>query len=326
MAKPTFTADLNTVFTAHGRSYLSSMPADNFYTGTPTLSMLRRKSRKKTGSKYIIEPLLEGGEPIGGSFLRAEALPTTPTDPVTEATYTWAHYAEPVSLFWQDEFHAGGAGALFNYLEVRINDARMRLERKLATDLWGTAGGEGAGDLTALPTVISATTTLGTLAPATYTWWVAQNNDTVTFATGGLDSMRNMANDVTAGGLKQHDWIVTSQAIWEKYVDLAENKHNIYEKATGASGRVADLGFPVASYMGRGLTWDIYAATNHNDAMWFVNNDAMYLLEADGGPFRLTEFQSMTVNGQQGRIAYLRWSGQLICRNRRCLGSITTIT
>jgi len=323
MAKPTFSASVNSVFTAHGRQHLSRIPADNFYTGNPTLNLMRRTSRKKQGGRYIIEPLLEGGERIGGSFLRAEALPTNSTDPVTEATFEWTFYGEPVTIFWQDEFHAGGPGALFNYLEVRMDDARMKMERGLSDDLFVAAGSVTTGSLTSIPQVISTTATLGQLAPATYTWWKAKNDDTVTFSSGGLDAMRSMANNVTAGGLKSHDWIVTSQSIWEKYVDLAEGKHNIYEGGNSSAGRIADLGFPVAMYHGKPLIWDEGCTS---DAMYFINDTSMSLVESEGGPFKLSEFQSMTVNGQQGRIAYLRWTGQMCARNRRCLGSITTIT
>jgi hypothetical protein len=321
MTKPTFSGELNSVFTAHGREYLSRMPEDNFYEGNPTLSMMRRVSRKRTGSKFIMEPLLEGGEPLGGSFTRTQALSTDSSDPVTEATYEWAHYAEPIAIFWQDEFHAGGAGALFNYIEMRIQDARLKLERKLSTDLF--AATPAAGALSSLPQVTGLTTTFGQLSPSTYTWWAPKNIDTIVFPTVGLDRMRTMANNVTAGGLKRHDFVVTSQTLWESYVDLAEAKHTIDTGASSGAGRLADLGFPVAMYQGKPLIWDTNCPV---DAMYFVNNTAVQLVESYGGPYQLTPFQSMNVNGQQGRIAYLRWSGQMTARNRRCLGSITTAT
>ena len=323
MAKPQFSTELNTVFTAHGREYLSRLPADNFYLGNPTLNMMRRTSRKRTGSKYILEPLLEGGEPVGGAYERTQALPTVSTDPVTEATFRWAHYSEPVSIFWQDEFHASGAGALFNYIEIRINDARLKLERQLSRDLWAPT--PGVASISSLPVAVDNVQTFGELSPASQTYWASQVNGAGTvFPTVGLDAMRKMSNDVTQGGLKSWDWIMTDQATWEMYVSLAEDKHNIWTGGSeNAASRLADLGFPVAMYQGKPLSWDLNCPVGE---MYYINNEAMQLCESYGGPFQLTPFQSMNVNGQQGRIAYLRWSGQVTVRNRRCLGKITNIT
>lgn len=331
MASPTQSLTLDTVFVAHGREYLKRQPTDNYYKANPTLALMRKKAKALSGGKYFIEPILSGGEPVGGAYARGQSLSTTPTDPVTEAVYEVAFYGEPVTIYYQDEMKAGGAGALFDYVETRIDDAQMKLERQLALDLWRST--QLTNGIIPIPVAISTSTTLGGIAPGTYTWWVAQNEDTVTFSSAGPDKMRNIANDVSFGGSKQFSRAITDQATWEAYVDLVEGAHQINSVSTASgAGRVGDLGFQTCKYQGKDLLWDRNINLTQNGvtttgrSMWFLNDDGIYLGEMAGGAWRLSEFAPMHVNGQQGRIAYVRWCGQLIVRHRQCLGSITTIS
>ena len=322
MAFPTQSIDLNTVFSAHGREYLKRTPTDNFYKGNPALAMMKKKSKKLSGGRYFIEPILQGGEPVGGSYGRAEALPTTPADPVTEAVYEASFYGEPVTIFYQDEVRAGGAGAMFDYVETRVEDSRLKLDRKLAGHLLASSQAKST-DILPLSSHISTSATLGGIAPGTYTWWVAQADSSVVFSSGGLDALRNIINDASFGGIKRPDVIVMTQSIWESYVDLVEGAGSLNYSPGGAAGRKGDLGFPVVSYQGIDVIWDRNQISGRID---LINHDGLYLAEQEGGAWKMGDFAPLHVNGQQGRIAYIRWCGQTITRHRQSQATITSVT
>lgn len=326
MAKPSShgAVDWDAVYTAHGQEFLGNTPVDNYFTGNPTLDLLKADAGSYSGGKYLIEPLIHTGQTNVRSVGRMEQVSLATVDPVTAAEYAITEYLAPVTISALDEVQAGGMGSRLNLVETYITNARLSAERQMSTDLWATSKTRTT-DIDPIPLLITTdgTGTVGNIVSGTYTFWKNKFIDTVTFATQGLDKMRQMINDVSAGNQGYRpDAIVTTQTIWEAYADLAEQANVLQTTPGKAAQRMADLGFPVLSYQGIPVTWDVNCPSGR---MYFINKSALKMRILGKG-WELLPFESTRASGIDARVAMLRCFVATTVSNRRLLGQISTIT
>ena len=94
----------------------------------------------------------------------------------------------------------------------------------------------GNKDLGGLQNIVSASTTAGGLAPASFPWWVSTVTTGGSFAGQGLDDMRSTMNTVTFSNDKP-DICFTTQDIFEFY------EKSLQPQARYSQMKVADAGF-----------------------------------------------------------------------------------
>lgn len=329
MAKPGThgSIDWDAVYTAHGQNFLQNEPVDNYFVGTPTLAYLggdptNGNDGSTVNGKYIVCPLIHTKQTNVDSANRLEQGSLAMTDPVTAAEYTLKQYRTFVTISAFDERQASGMDARLNLVETYIKNAKMSAEDLLSEHLFATSQGE-TKDIVPLPVLISTdgTGTVGNINASTYTFWKNKFYDTVTFSSAGLDKMRSMLNDISAGNQgKKPGMIVTTQAIYEAYMDLAEQALLLNTPPTKAGQRVADLGFNVAYYQGVPITWDPKCVSGR---MYFLNKEGVQVRRT---PWELSKFQPLTAAGISGRVAELSCWVATTVTHRRILGQISTIT
>lgn len=325
MAKPQHGAvDWDAVYTAHGQEFLSNIPTDNYFSGNPTLDTLKADAGSYTGGKYLIEPLIMAKQTNGTSVGRMEQASLATTDPVTAAEYRIKEYVQYVTIPALDEVEAGGMGGRLNLVETYITNARLSGEAMLSEDLWNTSLSKST-DLVGIPQLVTTdgTGTIGNINASTYTWWKNKFIDTVTFSTQGLDKMRQMVLDVSAGNQGfRPDLIVTTQTIYEAYLDLAEQAQVIQTVPGKVQTRIADLGFTAANYQGIPITWDPGCPSGR---MYFLNKKGLKVRMLGNG-WELLPFASTHVNGIDARVALLRCFVTTTVSHRRIQGQISTIS
>lgn len=316
--------DWDAVYTAHGQAFLSNTPTDNYFTGNPTLDFLKADAGSYTGGKYLVEPLIHTGQTNVQSVGRMEQASLVTVDPVTAAEYAITEYVAHIAIPALDEVQASGMDARLNLVETYVQNARLSVERKLSTDLWATSQARTT-DIQGLPVLfpVGGAGTIGNINSSTYTFWAAQSSATVTFSTGGLDAMRTMIHNCSAGNSGfRPDLIVTTQTIFEAYLDLAEQANVINTVPGKAQQRIADLGFNAANYMGIPITWDPNCPSGR---MYFLNKKGVKLRMLGKGlelsPFVRTYFQ-----GVDARVAQLRLFCCTTVSHRRINGQISSIT
>lgn len=327
MAKPSTHAavDWDAVYTAHGQEFLSNTPKDNYFTGNPTLDYLKADQGSYSGGDYLIEPLIHTGQSGTTSIARGQQFSLAVTDPVTAAEYRIAHYVSPVTIYKEDEVKAGGMGGRLNLVETYIDNVRSSAERTLSQHLWATSQASTT-DINPLPVLISTDGlgTVGNINRTTYTFWRNKRYSTITASTGLLDKMRSLLNDVSRGnkGGTRPGLIVTTQSVYEAYMDLAEQAHVINTNASSGQSRIADLGFPVANYQGIPITWDENCPSGR---MYFLNKEGVKMRTMGKG-WTLTPFQSTYGQGIAARTAVLEGWFQTSVSESRILGQLDTIT
>lgn len=329
MAKPGThgSIDWDAVYFAHGQNVLQNEPVDNYFVGTPTLSYLggdptNGNDGSTVNGRYIVTPIIHAKQSNAASAGRLQQGSLAMTDPVTAAQYELTQYRSFVTISDFDERQASGMDARLNLVETYIKNAKQSCEDKLADHLFATSQAAST-DIQGLPLLITTNGegTVGNINAATYTFWKNKFYDTVTFASAGLDKMRSMMNDISAGNQgKKPGMIVTTQAIYEAYMDLAEQALLLNTPPTKAGQRVADLGFNVCYYKGVPMTWDPKCVSGR---MYFLNKEGVQVRRT---PWQLSKFQPLTASAISGRVAELSCWVATTVTHRRILGQISTIT
>ena len=325
----------NTVLTAHLREILQAQPREQSYEKNALLMQLERTNKVRVdrgGYMHInVSNTPDQDDPAGPDALArpyegAEPASTDGFDDVTLAQFRRKLYAVPIKILHSEELDAGGERALFDLASQKMKQSKRALENRLAFDLWQDTAINGA--MNGLPLAIPEDPTTGvwgSIDRATRDWW--QSKSTTTFGSFGanLAKLDAMSLEVTAGGGEDWDWIVTDQTTFLRFKTQARTYLQINAGApVSASGkRLAEFGFSVVEYEGKPVIWDRQCPTGR---LYFINNEAVKLAVIPGEEFALTPFTPLHASGQQGRIAYIRWAGQLVTYEPRLLGQVSGIT
>ena len=119
---------------------------------------------------------------------------------------------------------------------------------------------------------------------------------------------------------KRPGLIVTTQAVYEAYKDIAKDNHATQSAPTKSLQRVADLGFQHAAYQGIPVVWDPNCTSGR---MYYLNREAMKLRITK---WELSKFHDTVPQGIDARVARLRCFCALTVSHRRILGQLSNIS
>ena len=298
---------------------------DNIFDVYPTLSWMNGKlgqamrggsvKRSLDGGESIVEHLLYGTNSTVKSYTGYESLDTSPQEGMTIARYNWKQYSGSITINGLERRNNAGAAKMIDLLEAKTKQTEMSLRDNLSQGVFGDGTGNGGKDLTGLLALVSATTTVGGLAPATYTWWAGDVTGTVgSFAAGGLKAMRTTFNNISFGNDKP-DFIVCDQSTFE-YFESALQPQERYSNT-----KVANSGFQTLTFKGVPMVFDRDCTSGY---MYFLNSNALSLCVHSAADFSTGEF--VTPENQDASTALILFQGNLTTNNRRKLGVMTGIT
>ena len=315
----TFTTDL----TANLRQLINRGPVEQAYVGSPTMSMLEKKT-VDLGSQYIQVPVSYVGTNLGGPYVDNTQVSTADIESAKMAEYEGAFYAEPARISHIQMLKNKGPEAQFNLWAHKVEQAKMRLKQKLATDLFATS--QVTNGITGLPLAIDPTPAVDTYArinPANDTWWRNYSEASIgAYATYGTDAMDNMLNDIITKTGSKPDFFVTTVDVLQEMQSLARTNHRFHPTYSGPYKKMLnDMAIEHISYAGAPVIADQYCDSGK---IYAINKSALFLgvyEEFDvHGPIDLGP------SGIQGQVIFVRWGGQLLCTERRKLGQLSDIT
>jgi hypothetical protein len=278
---------------------------------------MRGDSVKRTldGGESIVEHLLYEVNGAVDSYSNYEVLDVTPQDGMTIARYNWKQYSAPVTISGLEERNNQGEARLINLLDAKTKQTVLSLQKRLSEDAYGDGTGNDGKNLTGLAALVSATATVGGLAPGTFAWWKSDVNSSVgSFAAVGLEEMRQSFNNVTFGNDKP-DFIVTTQAIFEYYEKELQPQER-YTNTTAANSGFMNLTFKgVPVFFDRDCTSGAMYMLNSKYIKWNVHRDADFMT----GPFVKPE-------NQDAKTANILLQANMTTSNRRKLAVMTDIT
>jgi|TARA_R100001530_G_scaffold42309_1_gene32225 hypothetical protein len=319
-------AFLTTTLAEYGRTL-----HDNIFDDVPLLSYLNGKLGKAlagkgpdgqikkvlTGGERIVEPLMYGTNSTVDSYSGSEMLDTTLQDGMTNASFDWAQYSVSIGIEGIQKRNNKGRHALINLLQAKTTQAEMTLQERLNQDAYKDGTGNNSKNIDGLDTLISATTTVGGLAPATYSWWKANVVSGVgSFATNGYDKMRTMVNDLTIGNIGP-DMIMTTQSVYESFEDTLTAQRRYTDS------KVGDVGFENLVFKNRPIVFDRDATSGY---MYFLNRRYMKWVVHSEADMKMAEPGFQTPIGQDVSTALILFQGNTVINNRRRLGVLQGIT
>ena len=323
----TYSYTFDTVLASHLREVKQKKPREQSYTRNAALMQMQRTMKMtvdRGGYIHVNVSAIETAK--GGPYNGATPVSTAGSEDVHTAQFRRALYAEPIKILHSEELDAGGERALFSIAEHKMQQARRRLENRLATDLWTTS--QVTDGIQGLPigiTTTPSTGTLGGLSRADYSWW--RNKAVTSFGSFGsnLTKLDQISQDVTADGGEMWNWGCTDGTTFLRFKNQARSYLQINASAPKSDGgkRVAEFGFDVVEFEGKPIVWDRLAISGR---MFLMNNEAAKLAVIPGEEFAITEFAPMHASGVQGRIAFIRWAGQVVYLEPRLLGVADGIT
>jgi hypothetical protein len=217
----------------------------------------------------------------------------------------------------EDELKNSGEPQVMSLLEAKIKQAELSLSEAINTDLFSGAATDG--DIVGLDTIISTTTTIGSISGSAYSWW--QGNVDSTGETLSLSDMRNIKNSCNNGnGGSNVSMIVTTQTLFQKYHSLLTASYQM-NPVVKETRRLGDAGFTAVEFEGVPLTYDESATSG---SMYFINKDNFKLgIHRDANFARKRKAEPAD---QHVAVEHIVFMGQTVVDRRKSLGLLSSKT
>jgi hypothetical protein len=134
---------------------------NTIYTSNPIFLKLYKSNKIKVKGGDSIKTTFVYAEVDGGVYGRGEAFSSLITEFMTQMTHDWRRAYGAMNWDGLDVAKNQGANAVIDYTEAIVNNARMKVQSVLGTDLHGSGGGnhfDGFGN------AVSTTATYGGIA------------------------------------------------------------------------------------------------------------------------------------------------------------------
>jgi hypothetical protein len=317
----------NEVASAHMYEFLKSDPRDQYFKKRPTLAHLRSKQMTKDGGDRWAWPILDGSAPVGRSYIGVQGHTPQDVKVSTMAETVPFFHAEPIFIAHTDGVKAGGGGKLFDLLETKTKHTKLRLTQAHSAYIWATSKATST-DPDSIPLAIPVDPTLSVAfnnlngASGNQTYWrnktQTSSGSWSTSTTGKLDALLNdIAEEAGDPSL-----LVTTKTVYGFIQAQARGHYALHADVKSAAGKqMADLGIPMLNWNGIPI---IHDADCPSGKIYALNDDAIQWVAVAGGDYTIMEpgFQSTSINGVMGSLAWMRLEGALCVWERRALGQV----
>lgn len=263
----------------------------------------------------------------------------TPTNGITTGFAQWRTMQTPIMISREEERkNAGSETRILNLLETKVQQAELTIK-----DGWARAllQGNGPNTATAITTPYTdpvtgdqfidplglivkkspATGAVGSLDPATHTWYrnQARDIDAATTYAGVSHELRGLNNDCTKGPGGPPNLHVLDQNTFEFYEGLLAAKHQNPSYTQGDlpfKNPLVFKGMPVIFDEFMYNAEDESTTLDADEGSWLMLNTEFLELQVDAETdFVTTSFKE--AQGQLARAADILWMGALFATNRR---------
>jgi len=250
----------------------------------------RIKSRVPDGSHFEIPVRYSKLGQNGAWFGRGDTLGAQEKEFLTRLIYETKNYGDAIPRFWDDDRKNRGQAQLVNYIEELIDTTKESMIDSLGYDL--LVQNSDPKSMNSISTLVSTTPTAGSIGGLARTSnEYLQNNikdfSGLTTSANLLPEMRTMVNTCSKwrGGTQQRpDMILTTQAIYEAYEEIAQALQVIQ---TSKSER-ASLGFGELAFKNIEMFWDPNCEAGK---MYFLNTSALELSYDPSAWFEMTDWK-----------------------------------
>jgi hypothetical protein len=310
-----YTKTFNDVVSTTLEKYQPSI-ADNFFNEFVLLSALKNNGGYVEGSNgtKCVEPLLYASNSTAKAYSGYDLLDTSPQDNITSALYDWKNYDVSIVISGDEEEQNKGEAQVINLLNAKIKNAEMSLKNLVNGDMFA-GNATDSKKVYGLAQIVEATGAVGGIDPASYTWWASYEENTSEALTLAKMDSAVVSLSRGSGMIYKPNIIITTPTLYSKYNGLLVTNQRFSNAKMAESGfeNVLHLNIPV-----------VYDEACTSGTVYFLNTNYLKLRYSASRNFATTPF--VTPEGQDARIAHIRWRGAFTTNNRSALGKLTAKT
>lgn len=267
----------------------------------------------ETGSNLVsggltIDVPLEYDEVHGGSFNKDTAFNTTPAEILTKAQFPWAGYQTTVVYDLDDNRSNSGPEAIVDIVGTKLKNAQKTIRRMMADALYGSATLAGK-DLVGLGDLFNATDTVayGGIQESEMAVWSANVDTTaeaISFAV--MQKIRRLgAIDDDMDG--KPNIYVTTDVLKDAFED------DLHTNSRYSNAKLVEAGFDNILFGGVPVVADNKVPSGN---CYGLNLNFLDIKTHKDYNFPKPTWDN-ALNTPETKVAYIKWSGQLVCKNRK---------
>jgi hypothetical protein len=288
--------------------------ADAIFNANKTLKMMKQLGgiEREDGGYELVVQVEYSVNDTAGWIGEYGPYDTRPQDNFTAANFGWRNLVATVDLTNKEIIQNQGRQRIANLFQNKIKNAQKSLMRQMNDAIF--SDGTDALKPIGLQAIVTTSGTLGGIdrSLAQNAFWRA-SEDTVTEALS-IPKMETSFNNASQE-ISEPEFVVTTQALYEKYGALAQSFHEITH--TGAGGTV-DVSWEHYRFKGKPLFYDRSCPANQ---MYFLNTEGIKI-----HPHRDWEFSveaTQTPANQPVHVTSIHWWGNVLPHNPRLLARLT---
>lgn len=213
------------------------------------------------GGERLIIPIKYAVNPTVTAMSAWDEIDISETDEMTRAEYDWSVYGGSLALADLDIAQNSGESKRIDLVDAKLDILRRSFVKTINADLF-TGNASDARKILGLTQLVAATGTIGNISSSANTWWQSYVDSTAeALDDADMETAYNTASD----NAEPPDLIVTTQTLYEKYIDLVKGTINTNKP----DAKMAELGFDGATYRGVPIIWDSDCPAGY---MFFLNS------------------------------------------------------
>lgn len=301
------------------QDHIIPQAVDNIFYANPLMFRFREKGIKKTGGKFIDQPLLIAQTSAAGNFSGYQILDTAPNDQLTDGQFAWRQKYANVTISGEEELKNSGKEAILNLFELKRMAAERTLEDLIGTGLQSDNSSTGL-DIDGLAAVLSATSTYAGIAVADMARWAAKVQSLAVAGTLTKLELQKLIG-VTTKGADRPTVLATRQSVFDKVWSLWEGQQRFED------GMMADGGFQSMRVNGIPLVVDSHITgsdgTSQTNWLEAINERYIYMFTHKDYDFKVVPIPPQ--RDQDVKMVRILWAGNIACSLREAQGVIKTI-
>lgn len=322
MATPaSITEVLDNLYTTTWKNIKTNL-ADNIFNALPLFAWMSARGRiqDQIGGRFIEEPIIYRKNERTKWIARGGTVDLSDQEFMTETQWSWKYIVAPIVRFGVDDQQNRGKMRMINYVEAKIQNAKISIEDLLETAIAAATTTDGFDGLQRLvaddPTASAVVGNIQQSDSANAYWRNQKHNLTgSSFATNGVDEMRIMLNECgNNNGQDMPDILMSGQTPYEYYEDAILGKFQFENK------ELTDLGFQSLTFKGIPMTWSPALGTR----IYFLNTRFLRLVKDPGLYFDMTPWKDIP-NQVNDRAAQIITAMTFTTNRRKVQGVIHTI-
>lgn len=290
---------------------------DNILNHNATFYVLNQKGNVKVadGGRDIVEELEYAENSTVGWYSGSEVLDTTEQQTFDAATFDWKQLAGTVTMTGLEEIKNGGKERIIPLLEAKIKNLGKSMRNTAATAVYSDGTGSSGKEIGGMQHLIAddptASSVVGGINQATYTWWRNQFSAAAATTSANITNRMNNMWLLCCRGTDKPDLITADSIMYVHYLDSLQALQRYTDD------KMAAAGFTTVKYQSASVVYDDQCVASH---MYFMNTDYIYLRPHSARQFIPLEKRNST--NQDADVIPVVWAGNLTVSNRDLQGVV----